>query len=74
MENEKRMEDLKMRNNTDGSSGSTAQKIAVINDIAGYGRCALTAAIPVISALKVQCCPLITAVLSNHAGYPSCFF
>lgn len=50
------------------------KKIAAINDIAGYGRCALTAAIPVISALKVQCCPVITAVLSNHAGYPTCFY
>lgn len=75
MENEKRMEDLKMRNNKDGAAAALQpKKIAVINDIAGYGRCALTAAIPVISALKVQCCPLITAVLSNHAGYPSCFF
>lgn len=50
------------------------KKIALINDMAGYGRCALTAAIPVISALKVQCCPVPTAILSNHAGYPSCFF
>lgn len=50
------------------------KKIAVLNDMAGYGRCALTAAIPVISALRVQCCPVVTAVLSNHAGYPSCFF
>lgn len=50
------------------------KKIAVMNDMAGYGRCALTAAIPVISALKVQCCPVPTSVLSNHAGYPSCFF
>ena len=75
MENEKRMEDLKMSNNKDGAAAALQpKKIAVINDIAGYGRCALTAAIPVISALKVQCCPLITAVLSNHAGYPSCFF
>lgn len=49
------------------------KKIAVLNDMAGYGRCALTAAIPVISALRVQCCPVVTAVLSNHAGYPSCF-
>lgn len=49
------------------------KKIAVINDMAGYGRCALTAAIPVISAMKVQCCPLPTAILSNHAGYPSCY-
>lgn len=50
------------------------KKIAMINDMAGYGRCALTAAIPVVSALKVQCCPVVTSVLSNHAGYPSCFF
>lgn len=49
----------------------TIQKIAVFNDMAGYGRCALTAAIPVISAMKVQCCPIPTAILSNHAGYPS---
>ena len=53
------MEDLKMRNNKDGVAAALQpKKIAVINDIAGYGRCALTAAIPVISALKVQCCPL----------------
>ena len=51
-----------------------SKKLAVISEIAGYGRCALTAAIPVISALKVQCCPVVTAVLSNHAGYPSCYF
>ena len=50
------------------------KRLAVINDLTGYGRCALTAAIPVISALQVQCCPLVTAILSNHAGYPSCFF
>lgn len=50
------------------------KKLAVLNDMAGYGRCALTAAIPVISALKVQCCPVVTAVLSSHAAYPHCFF
>lgn len=49
-------------------------KLAMLNDMAGYGRCALTAAIPVASALRVQCCPVPTAILSNHAGYPSCFF
>ena len=41
------------------------KKIAVLNDLSGYGRCSLTAAMPVISALKVQCCPVVTAVLSN---------
>lgn len=49
---------------------SVPKKLAVLNDLAGYGRCALTAAIPVISALKVQCCPVVTAVLSSHAAYP----
>ena len=50
------------------------KKIALINDIAGYGRCSMTAAIPVISAMGVQCCPMETAVLSNHTGYPDAFF
>lgn len=57
----------------EGSKNQKIKKIAVFNDMAGYGRCALTAAIPVISAMKVQCCPVPTAVLSNHAGYPSCY-
>lgn len=50
------------------------KKIAAINDISGYGRCALTVTIPVISARKVQCCPVLTSILSNHTGYPDFFF
>lgn len=46
-------------------------KIAVINDMSGFGRCSLTAALPVISALGVQACPLPTAILSSQTGYPS---
>ena len=38
------------------------KKIAVINDLSGFGRCSLTAAIPVIAAMGVQPCPLPTAV------------
>ena len=34
------------------------KKIAVINDFSGFGRCSLAVALPVISTLKVQCCPL----------------
>ena len=49
------------------------KKIAVINDLSGFGKCSLTAAIPIISALGVQCCPLTTAVLSNQTGYESYF-
>lgn len=44
-------------------------RIAVINSMAGYGRCSLTEALPVISAMKVQACPVPTAVFSNHTGF-----
>lgn len=47
------------------------KKIAVINDISGFGRCSLTAALPIISAAGIECCPLPTAVLSNQTGYDS---
>lgn len=47
------------------------KKVAVINDLSGLGRCSLTAAIPVMSVLGVQACPLPTAVLTNQTGYDS---
>lgn len=50
------------------------KKIAVINDISGYGRCSLTVTLPVISKMKVQCCPVPTAILSNHTAFPYYFF
>ena len=54
-------------------SHNNQRKIAVINDLTGFGRCALTVAIPVISAMKVQCCPVPTSILSNHTAFDSCF-
>jgi pyridoxine kinase len=50
------------------------KKIAVINDLSGYGRCSLTVVIPILSALKIQCCPVPTSILSNHTGFPTYFF
>ena len=50
------------------------KKIAVIHDLSGMGKCSLTAAIPVISAMGVQACPLPTAILSNQTGYGSYFW
>ena len=47
------------------------KKIALINDLSGFGKCSLTAAIPVVSCLGVQACPLPTAVLSAQTGFPS---
>ncbi len=50
------------------------RKIAVINDISGFGRCSITVAMPIISAMKLQCCPVPTSIFSNHTGYPHYFF
>ena len=46
------------------------KKIAVINDISGFGRCSITVAMPVISAMRIQCCLVPTSIFSNHTGYP----
>ncbi len=46
------------------------KKIAIINDLSGFGRCSLSVQIPVISALGVQACPVPTGIFSNHTGYP----
>jgi pyridoxine kinase len=50
------------------------KKIALINDLSGFGRCSLTAAIPVISALGVQACPLPTAILSAQTGFENYYY
>lgn len=47
------------------------KKIAFINDLCGFGRCSLTAAIPVISTMGMEACPLPTAILSAQTGFPS---
>ncbi|MBQ2865863.1 MAG: pyridoxamine kinase [Clostridia bacterium] len=49
------------------------KRIALINDFCGFGRCSITVALPIISALKVQCCPVPTSVFSNHTGFDSFF-
>ena len=50
------------------------KKIAVINDFCGFGRCSISVSLPIISALKVQCCPLPTSIFSNHTGFDSFYF
>lgn len=50
------------------------KKVAAINDLSGSSRCSLTVAMPVISAMGIQCCVLPTAILSNHTGYKSFYF
>jgi pyridoxine kinase len=47
------------------------KKIAAVHDLSGLGRCSLTACIPILSVMGVQCCPIPTAVLSNQTGFES---
>ncbi len=56
------------------SSHNNQKKIAVINDMSGFGRCSLAVAMPIISTLKIQCCPVPTSIFSNHTGFTSYFF
>lgn len=42
--------------------------VATIHDLSCFGRCSLTIAMPVLSAMGAQCCPLPTALLSTHTG------
>ena len=43
-------------------------RVAAIHDLSGFGRCSLTVALPILSSMGVQCCPLPTAFLSTHTG------
>ncbi len=49
-------------------------KIAVINDFTGFGRCSVAVALPIISQMRVQCCPLPTSIFSNHTGFKEFYF
>ena len=46
------------------------KKAAIINDLSSFGRCSLTAAIAVLSAMGHSPCPLPTAVLSAQSEFP----
>lgn len=45
------------------------KKIAAIHDLSGYGRASLTVAIPILTHMGFQVCPLPTAILSAHSEY-----
>lgn len=49
-------------------------RVAVINDMSGIGKCSLTVAIPIFSCLKLTPCPFPTAILSSQTGYPEFTF
>lgn len=45
------------------------KRVLAVHDLCSFGRCSLTAAIPVISAMGMQVCPLPTAFFSNNLTY-----
>ena len=55
-------------------SHNRQKKIAVINDFSGFGRCSIAAALPIVSAMRIQCCPLPTSIFSNHTGFDSFYY
>lgn len=55
-------------------SHNNQKKIAVINDLSGFGRCSLAVSMPIISYMGIQCCPVPTSVFSNHTGFKDYFF
>ncbi len=55
-------------------SHNNQKKIAAINDYSGFGRCSIAVELPIISAMKIQCCPMPTSIFSNHTGFDSFYF
>ncbi|WP_031557317.1 pyridoxamine kinase [Lachnospira multipara] len=45
------------------------KKVAVINDLSGFGKCSLSVALPIISVLGSQCVPLATAVFTSQTDF-----
>lgn len=44
------------------------KRIVTIQDISCHGKCSLTVALPIISAMGVETCIIPTAILSTHTG------
>ena len=43
-------------------------EVAAIHDLSGYGRASLTVAIPILSAMGIQVCPVPTSLLSTQTS------
>ena len=50
------------------------KKIALINDLTGFGRCSTAVMAPIVSALKIQAVAVPTAILSAHTQFPTYYF
>ena len=50
------------------------KKIALINDVTGFGRCSIAVMAPIVSAMKIQAVTVPTAILSAHTQFPQYYF
>ena len=50
------------------------KRVVSIQDISALGKCSLTVALPIISAMGVECAVMPTAILSVHTQFPSFTF
>ena len=50
------------------------KKLALINDVTGFGRCSIAVMAPIVSAMKIQAVTIPTAVLSAHTQFPEYYF
>lgn len=44
------------------------KRVVAVHDISCFGKCSLTVALPIISAVGIECACIPTAVLSTHTG------
>lgn len=54
-------------------SAKQSGRVAVVNDLSSFGKCSLTASLPIFSCMGLQACPLPTAVLSCQTGFENFF-
>ena len=47
------------------------KKVLTVQDLSCVGKCSLTVALPILSAMGISCSVLPTAVLSTHTAFPS---
>ena len=47
------------------------KRIAVIDDLCGYGKCSLGISIPILSAAKLDVCNIPTSLFSHHTALPN---
>lgn len=60
-------------NKSDYLKNKEVKRVAVVNDLSSFGKCSLTASLPIFSCMGIQACPLPTAVLSCQTAFEEYF-